>query len=277
MNPHKLIFCFGPKGCGKTTYMVSLAYKYQKKGRPVYSNVMIPGCYMYNDEDVGIYGFPPNAVILMDEVSMIWDNRDFKNFKKYVSDYFRYQRHQKNLIYMFSQTFDIDIKLRRLTDQMYLMTNFMNCFTMLRRVIIKPDVVQTSTGESKIADVLKFDSLLLFWCGSIQFIWLPKWVGNYDSFEPLNLKEKDFVKVEGKIGKNNLIRKLNNFRDRLNPGTHMDKEISDISKDSPDPKIQPAAEAARWIRGIGSDEESESSEESADFGRGSYQFDEQPD
>lgn len=244
MNPHKLIMIFGKKGSGKTTYMVKLAYKYSKKGRPVFSNVDIPNTYHFDDSDIGRFGFPENSVILVDEVGMIWDNRDFKNFQNYVRDYFKLQRHYKHTVYLFSQSFDIDKKLRDLTDQMYLITNFMNCMSVLRRINKKVGIVETSNGESKLTDQYVFDSLLFFWCGSIQFTWLPNWIGMYNSFESPQLEFKDYKLLEGKIERNNIIRRCKSLFNWLLCRFGFSKEDFEAIN-SPDPDTeQPEAESS---------------------------------
>ena len=133
-NPYKLFMVFGKKGSGKSTLMCKLALRYSKKGFRVYCNSYIPGTYYFDAEDVGFYHFPENSVLLIDEVGMIWDNRDFKSFKKEVRDYFKLQRHYKHIVFLFSQTFDVDKKLRDLTDNMYLITNVLNCFSIARRI-----------------------------------------------------------------------------------------------------------------------------------------------
>ena len=97
---------FGKKGSGKSTLMCKLALKYTKKGFKVYCNSYIPGTYYFDAADVGFYHFPEKSVLLIDEVGMIWDNRDFKSFKKEVRDYFKLQRHYKHIVYLFSQSFD---------------------------------------------------------------------------------------------------------------------------------------------------------------------------
>lgn len=110
-NPYKLYMVFGKKGSGKSTLMVKLAIKYRKKGFNVYCNTLIPGTYYIDTEDIGLVDIPPNSVLMIDEVGMIWDNRDFKNFKNYIRDYFKLQRHYRHVVYLFSQSFDIDKKL----------------------------------------------------------------------------------------------------------------------------------------------------------------------
>lgn len=185
-NPYKLIMVFGKKGAGKTTLITKLALKYQKLGRPVYSTVPVPGVYLFDPSRIGIDAIEPEAVIFIDEVGMIWDSRDFKNFKTSTRDYFKLQRHYHHTVYLFSQTFDIDKKLRDLTDQMYLVRNFCNCFSLARRINKKITIVhagKSGQGESHLADDMDFDSLLLFWCGSVKLTYIPKYAKYFDSFD----------------------------------------------------------------------------------------------
>lgn len=148
---------FGKKGSGKTTLIAKLTYLYLKKGITVYSTVPIPGAYLFDVTKIGHMSFPEGCVIFIDEVGMIWDNRDFKKFQTEVRDYFKLQRHYRNTVYLFSQSFDIDVKLRNLTDSMYLARTYMNCISVMRRVDKNFMIVEASaTGESRIADNLSF-------------------------------------------------------------------------------------------------------------------------
>lgn len=191
LNPYKLTMIFGKKGSGKTTLLTKLAMSYQKRGIPVYSTEKIPGCYIIDPQDVGYVEFPENSVLLIDEVGMIWDNRDFKNFKPAVRDWFKLQRHRRITVYLFSQTFDIDKKLRDLTDEMYLVEKKFRVFSYSKR-ILKRTVLNKSTADSpsKLDEDLVFDSFLLFWCGSRHLTFIPKYAKYFDSFvcPPLNHK-----------------------------------------------------------------------------------------
>ena len=185
-NPHKLIMVFGKKGSGKTTFLAKKAFKYVKMGRPVYSTVYVPGTYLFDVQDIGRKSFPKNAVIFIDEVGMIWDNRQFKNFRTDVRDYFKLQRHYGHTVYLFSQTFDIDVKLRNLTDEMYLCKCYFGWISLARR--IKRDIILTEpTGdnEARIADSLEFYPLWLSIFGgqTVQFTFIPRWCRLFDSFE----------------------------------------------------------------------------------------------
>lgn len=197
-NPYKLFMVFGKKGSGKSTLMCKLAIKYGKKGYHVYCNSYIPGTYYFDAADVGFYHFPENSVLLIDEVGMIWDSRDFKSFKKEVRDYFKLQRHYRHIVFLFSQSFDVDKKLRDLTDNMYMITNFMNCFSVARRitkVITISHGDKNSTGESKLIDDYRFDPLIFFFIGSVKFTYIPRYVKYFDSYDAPMLPVKEFEYV----------------------------------------------------------------------------------
>lgn len=194
-NPYKLFMVFGKKGSGKSTFMCKQAIKYSKKGYKVYCNTYIPGTYYFDASDIGFFFFPENSVLLVDEVGMIWDNRDFKSFKKEVRDYFKLQRHYRHIVFLFSQSFDIDKKLRDLTDNMYLITNVMNCFSFARRITKSIGIShgdKNTTGESKLIDDYHFDPLIFFFLGSIKFTYIPKYVKYFDSFDVPELPRKEY-------------------------------------------------------------------------------------
>lgn len=181
-NPWRLYLVFGKKGSGKSTYLVKLALKYLKKGTAVYTNMsemLIPGVRLIDVNQLGDFIPDRDSVLLLDEVGMIWDNRNFKTFKQSVRDFFKLQRHYHVTVYLASQTFDVDKKIRDLTDGMILFVNVLNVFS-IGRPIVKRIVLteSTSEAESKISENLKFKSLF-HW--KITFI--PKYAKYFDSFD----------------------------------------------------------------------------------------------
>lgn len=191
-NPYRLIMVFGKKGSGKTTLIVKLSQKYIKRGIKVYSTVPVPGAYLFDVKQIGFAMFDPGAVIFIDEVGMIWDNRNFKAFLTEVRDYFKLQRHYRHTVYLFSQSFDVDIKLRNLTDSMYLTRTFFNVISVARRVNRSITIVHPSgEGESRIADDLDFAPLLAFWSFPVRVTWIPAWTRYFDSFEVPELGSLD--------------------------------------------------------------------------------------
>lgn len=184
-NPYKLIMVFGKKGSGKSTLITKLAIQAIRKGKVVYSTIYVPGVRLFDVRYIGHYNFPPESVVLIDEVGMIWDNREFKNFKPEVRDWFKLQRHNRVTVYLFSQTFDVDVKLRNLTDYMYLVQNRFGIFSIAKKIkrgiiIVNPD----GQSEARIADSLEFEPFFLSLFGLKSWIitYIPHWVKYFDSF-----------------------------------------------------------------------------------------------
>lgn len=76
-QPYYTEIRFGKKGSGKTCDIARESLKAQKRGKKVYSNIEIPGNYVFNPLDMKDFTFEPNSLVLIDEVGLIWNNRDF--------------------------------------------------------------------------------------------------------------------------------------------------------------------------------------------------------
>lgn len=180
-NPYKLYMVFGKKGSGKSSYLCKMAIKYQKKGYTIYTNmkdIMLNGVRIIDAENIGKFVPPPKSCILIDESGMIYDNRSYKNFTADTRDFYKLQRHYNCVVFLASQTFDIDKKLRDLTDRMYLVNNILPYLSIVRPITKKIALVEANaTGESRIAENLKFQ-LFTNW----RFIYLPKYAKYFDSF-----------------------------------------------------------------------------------------------
>lgn len=196
-NPYKLIMVFGKKGSGKSTLIAKLALRFIKSGKTVYSNIElnIPEVRVFNVQNIGKFVFPEESIVFIDEVGMIWDNRDYKNFRTDVRDYFKLQRHYKNTVYLFSQTFDIDVKLRNLTDYMFMVKNYGNVFSVAHRVSRKLVVVEpTADSEGRIAEGYELQPLFLQLLGMriVHFTFIPRWTKYFNSFEQADISHIPF-------------------------------------------------------------------------------------
>lgn len=196
-NRYRLTMIFGKKGSGKSTTLCKLAFKYLKKGWTVYCTEPIPGTLRFDVKELGKKHFKEHSAILIDEVGMIWDNRDFKSFEKHVRNWFKYQRHAKCRVYLFSQTFDIDKKLRDLTDEMYMMVNVLGVLSYGKRIKRKLVVVHpTGEAESRIADDLVISPFFLAPFGARMFVWIPKYARYFDSFDMWEMPPMDADLIE---------------------------------------------------------------------------------
>lgn len=180
-NPYKLFMVFGKKGSGKSAYLVRQAIKYQKKGYIVYTNMSdccLENIRIINPDTLGEFVPCADSCLLLDEVGMLYDNRNYKNFKPSVRDFFKLQRHYRVVCFLASQTFDIDKKLRDLTDEMYLISNIATAMSLVRPIRKTVTLTEaTAEGESRIAENLKFRFFT-----SWRIYWIPKTIRYFQSF-----------------------------------------------------------------------------------------------
>lgn len=167
----------GKKGCGKTATIAKYALSFSKKGYKVYTNVdSISNAYYFNPKELDKYKPMPNSILLIDEVGLIWDNRDFKEFK--ANEFFKYARQYRCKVILFSQAFDIDLKIRNLVDQMYLMTRI-GKIAIYRPVNKKLGIVQRSDGTGGLEDTYVYGPIWQY-----KFTWLPRYYGLFVSHNP---------------------------------------------------------------------------------------------
>lgn len=180
-NPWRLYMLFGKKGSGKSSTLVKIAIKYLKKGFVVYTNMsdmMLDGVRLIDVNDLGDFVPEANSLLLCDEAGTLWDNRAFKSFKSSTRDFFVYQRHYKVIVYLASQSFDIDKKIRDRVDGMYLHVCLFNVLSVGKRIYKSITLTEpTSEAESRIAERLKFAPI---WNWS--FTWIPRYSKYYDSY-----------------------------------------------------------------------------------------------
>lgn len=136
---------FGLPRSGKTTYLCKIAKKYIKQGRPVYTNFPCHGALQLEFSDLGKYDYS-NAVLLIDEISLVCDSRDWKNFTSDLRYFFTNHGHYHIDIFYCSQWFtDTDVKIRRMTEELYYIENKFLGFSMRYRIV--RSIKTTDTGE----------------------------------------------------------------------------------------------------------------------------------
>ena len=180
-NFYQLINIFGKKGSGKTTIIAKYSQKFINKGYKVYSNVSIPGTYFYDPKDIGLNTFEPGSVVFLDEIGLIWHNRDYKNLQRCVVQWFKYQRHYKIRMYIFSQANDSDKVIRILTDKIYI-TRKLGKFSLMIPVNRVIDIGNNVDGHGDIIDNYQYGSIF-----GIKWTYLPRYYGLFDSFDAPDL------------------------------------------------------------------------------------------
>lgn len=210
-NPYRLIFIFGKKGAGKSLYMVKQMMKYLKKGWTVYTdidNCNLPGVRIMNAMDLSEFAPVENSAIFLDEAGILFDNRNFKNFNSGLRDFFKLQRKYKCRVFLNSQSFDIDKKIRDVTDHMGLIVSVGNVFSIYRPIRRSITLTQPSAeAESRIADKLSFESLFKW-----QITYLPKYFKYFDSFAAPERPPLPFNQIVADLTDKNVRRSLRRQR-----------------------------------------------------------------
>ena len=138
---------FGLPGSGKSTYLAKIAKKYQKKGIKVYSNFYIKGCYQLDFDDLGIHDYS-DCCILIDEISLFADSRNWKNYSAPLRYYMACHRHYNAVIYYASQSYkDCDLRIRNITDTLYYIRPSLFGLSVLTLKGIEHIVVQSAKAE----------------------------------------------------------------------------------------------------------------------------------
>lgn len=112
---------FGLPGSGKTTLAVKHIMIARKRGLNVYTNidVKIDGVYKIERNDFGKYNIC-NGLVIIDEGSLLFDNRDFKQFNYNLKYFFLMHRHYHVDIEIYTQKYDgLDSKIRNIADSVY--------------------------------------------------------------------------------------------------------------------------------------------------------------
>lgn len=185
------LYCLvGKKRSGKTTFLASTSIYYYLRNRPVYSTCPLPCAKLISKDDIGIIHFPPYSIILIDEIGLLFNNRNFKTFPEHVTTYFKMQGHYKHLVIVASQAFDFDKKIRDLVDMVGLIDKFRFSLTRIRwavRVLeFDKNVDDEHTG---IIESFKPQFLI---GGGWHLLYRPIYYPFFDSFEAPVLKEKKY-------------------------------------------------------------------------------------
>ena len=173
-HPHVLNVYFGVPGSGKTTFAAHLTKwalhenvlirlcrkhpnrltnlilnsRYLKRRIDVFSNVPITGAYQLNaKEDIGHFMIE-DAKIIIDEAGIEYNNRNYKTFSQEAIYFYKYHRHYKTSVDIFSQSYeDMDVTLRRLAQNFYVVRRSLVPFCVVARRIRRKVGVDEHTKQ----------------------------------------------------------------------------------------------------------------------------------
>ena len=203
---------FGVPGCGKSTTLVKEYRKNRKKYEHIYTvNIDIKGCKKITKEDVRKYKFE-NSLILWDEITLDYDNRDFNKFTKEDKEFWLLHRHMGiDIIYATQNYENVDKKIRDLTMELWYMQKsvvpLLKELTTTKRIYRNININE-NTSELTLGYRFcnKIESIFV---SNFKIIWRKKYYKYFDSFDELQLKERRSYEEKDNI--NNNIIDINNI------------------------------------------------------------------
>lgn len=158
---------FGKPGCGKTTLAVKFAV-INACIREAYLNFAhtVPNAHVFDTEKLGEWTFKRNSYVGIDEAGIEYNNRSYKAMPKVAIKWFKLYRHYGvKTLDVFSQSWeDMDVTIRRLADQLWLMYR-LGPFTLCRRIYKRITVDQET---EQIIDGYRMASLLWLFVWPLQ-------------------------------------------------------------------------------------------------------------
>ena len=182
MSGSTVSMIFGLPGAGKTTLLTKIAQKSLagkkfmglEPKKIVFTNFECSGCYRLDFDQLGILNYC-NCLILIDEIMLLADTRNYQKFPEHLGKFFRLARHAHCQIVVCSQFWDdVDKKIRVITDRFYLLergrilTNFS---------FVKPIVRHMGVDNKHMTDHYILGSPLEW-----SAVYRPKYYKHFDSF-----------------------------------------------------------------------------------------------
>lgn len=184
-----IIELHGFPGSGKTTVLTMIAQRsligkstlglYPAK--TVLTTFPCPGCYELDFDDLGMYNFC-DCLMIIDEISLYADNRNFKNFSDNLLYFFKLHRHYNiDLVWCSQSATDADKKIRAVTEMSYIIDPLPFQFT-----AIKPIIKQHGLKNGEPAEIFELAPPIRW-----TYCYRPKWYKYFDSFQTRKLPEPD--------------------------------------------------------------------------------------
>lgn len=189
-NPYTIHMTIGKPGSGKSTLMVKRIIRSIKRGRRV----------LVNEEEIAkrlnVEYMPierlascryENCDVYIDEAGIDVDNRAWKTQSKELAAWFKLHRHFKNNVYLFSQSYDIDKKIRDCCAHFSIVKQKFGVFIFEQRIDIIVRLIEADSfsKEGYIVDDLVKRKLI---SGGLSIHFMPRYWKLYDSWDTSRLE-----------------------------------------------------------------------------------------
>lgn len=184
----------GVPGCGKSTVLASMAYKENKKilkGKSkykyIYSNFDCAYCYKLDVSDLGEF-YLHDCLILLDELTLDVDSRDYKSFSHRLKKFFILHRHYNiDIVYATQDPSRIDKTIRNLTFSLWYVSRpvvpFFNKFVRCNRIFRNLNINEYTSELTLGYRFSKFIERLFISGRCNKLIYSPKYYPLFNSFD----------------------------------------------------------------------------------------------
>lgn len=189
---------FGVPGCGKTTLLTKegISKKNKKRYKNIYTiNFECSGTIPITFEDLGKYKIK-DSLILIDEITMSADNREFKTFPKEIRDFFILHRHLGCDIIYATQNFEnVDKKIRDLTHDLWYMQKsvipLLSGLTTAKRIYRN---ININEHTSELTLGYRFCNFLEgIFASNFKIVWRRKYYKYFDTWDELSIKDREEI------------------------------------------------------------------------------------
>lgn len=179
-----IVGVFGLPGAGKSTFLAKCAYLWThgkkfmniEPHKVVFTNFECLGCYKLDFDKLGLYNFS-DCNIIIDEIMLYADTRNFKTFPEHLKAFFALHRKSNigGILWCSQYWDDCDKKIRVLTDRFYLLERgkLLKQFS-----FVKPIYRAMGVDNKHMTDKYILGAPLeWFW------VYRPRYYSMFDSFE----------------------------------------------------------------------------------------------
>lgn len=202
-----MITCyFGVPGCGKTTILARIAIrelKRMKRGKSPYKHVLT-NFYCQGTEKVTFAELGTrlitDSLILLDEITLDSDSREFKTFSKGHKDFFTLHRHLHNDIVVFCQDYSrMDKTIRNNVYDLWYVTKpilpLLNEFSVAKRIYRN---IAINEQSSELTLGYRFATFMeAFFAPCKKFVFRRPYYKYFDSFDCTAFEERTPITYEG--------------------------------------------------------------------------------
>lgn len=154
----------------------------KSKYKAVYTSFYCVGCNKLNYSDLGKYLFE-DCLIIIDEITLFADSRDFKNFTKEKKEFFLLHRHYGcDIIYLTQMYDNVDKKIRDITYDLWHLKK-VGVFSRAKRIY---RTLEINENTKEIVSGYRFPSwfeYLISFRSIFVFCFRPLYYKYFDSFE----------------------------------------------------------------------------------------------